>query len=71
VSMEGDVTKYLTAKWGALAALVSSSFLLHGCQTEAGRPTICASGSQSAQCKVSKKNSAAAHAMHRASARHY
>lgn len=38
------MAKFLIAKLASAAALVSTSIMLSGCQTSAGKPVVCDSG---------------------------
>lgn len=49
------MTKFVLAKWTSLAALLSASVLLSGCETSAGKPTVCTVKGKEAPCKVVKK----------------
>ena len=54
------MTKFLFGKWTSLAALLSASVLLSGCQTSAGKPTLCTVKGKPAACKVVKRAKAPA-----------
>jgi hypothetical protein len=49
------MTKFLVGKWTSLAALLSASVLLSGCQTSVGKPTLCSVNGKPAACKVVKR----------------
>ncbi|HSX75392.1 MAG TPA: hypothetical protein VLG73_14415 [Shinella sp.] len=49
------MTRFVIARWTSLAALLSASVLLSGCETSAGKPTVCTVKGKQAPCKVAKK----------------
>lgn len=49
------MTRFVIARWTSLAALLSTAVLLSGCETSAGKPTVCTVKGKPAPCKVAKK----------------
>ncbi|MGJ7038703.1 ABC-type uncharacterized transport system auxiliary subunit [Shinella sp. BE166] len=52
------MTKFVAAKWTSLAAMLSASLFLSGCETTAGKPTVTTVKCKQGPCKVVKKKTA-------------
>jgi hypothetical protein len=49
------MTRFVAAKWTSLAVLLSAAVLMSGCETTAGKPTICTVKGKQAPCTATKK----------------
>jgi dethiobiotin synthetase len=49
------MTKFVAAKWTSIAAMLSASLFLSGCETTAGKPTVTTVKCKQGPCKVVKK----------------